>query len=82
MTSNPAIFEKAIAGSHDYDADIRALALQGQDTAAIYEALSQRDVQSAADAFRPLYDRTDGKERSATCTCGNSLPTIPAAVSA
>ena len=62
MTSNPAIFEKAIAGSQDYDADIRALALAGKSVAAIYETLSQGDVQRAADAFRPLYDRTDGKD--------------------
>jgi transaldolase len=62
MTSNPSIFEKAIAGSHEYDADIRAMALEGKGVKAIYEALSQRDVQSAADEFRPLYDRTDGED--------------------
>jgi transaldolase len=62
MTSNPSIFEKAIADSHDYDEDIRAMALHGKGATAIYEALSQRDVQSAADAFRPLYDATDGKD--------------------
>lgn len=62
MTSNPAIFEKAIAGSHDYDEDIRAMALEGKDAQVIYDALSQRDVQSAADEFRPLYDRTDGAD--------------------
>jgi transaldolase len=62
MTSNPSIFEKAIAESHDYDEDIRAMALTGRDAEAIYETLSQRDVQNAADEFRPLYDRTDGKD--------------------
>jgi len=62
MTSNPAIFEKAIAGSQDYDEDIRAMALEGKDAQAIYETLSQRDVQSATDEFRPLYERTDGKD--------------------
>ena len=62
MTSNPAIFEKAIAGSQDYDEDIRAMALEGKDAKAIYEALSQRDVQSAADEFRPVYERTDGND--------------------
>jgi len=62
MTSNPAIFEKAIAESHDYDEDIRAQALQGKDVKTIYESLSRRDVQSAADEFRPLYDRTDGAD--------------------
>ena len=62
MTSNPAIFEKAIAASHDYDEAIRALALKGNGAKDIYEALSQRDVQSAADEFRDLYDRTDAMD--------------------
>ena len=62
MTSNPAIFEKAITGSHDYDEDIRTMALEGKDCLAIYEALSQRDVQDAADEFRPVYDETDGQD--------------------
>ena len=62
MTSNPAIFEKAIADSHEYDADVQVLALEGKDAPAIYETLSQRDVQAAADEFRPLYDRTDGQD--------------------
>jgi transaldolase len=62
MTSNPAIFEKAIAESHDYDPEIRELALKGEGTEAIYGSLTQRDVRSAADEFRPLYDRTDGRD--------------------
>jgi transaldolase len=62
MTSNPSIFEKAIADSHDYDGDIRAMAMEGHGADAIYETLSQRDVESAADQFRPLYDRTDGQD--------------------
>jgi transaldolase len=62
MTSNPSIFEKAIVDSHDYDEDIRAMALKGKGAEAIYEALSQGDVESAADQFRPLYDRTDGQD--------------------
>jgi transaldolase len=62
MTSNPSIFEKAIADSHDYDKDIRAIAFSGKGAETIYETLSQQDVQKAADEFRPLYDRTDGKD--------------------
>ena len=62
MTSNPSIFEKAIVNSDDYDEDIRAMARQGKDIETIYETLSQGDVRSAADAFRPLYDRMDGKD--------------------
>ncbi len=62
MTSNPAIFEKAIGESHDYDEDIRSMALAGKGAREVYEAITRRDVQSAADVFRPLYDRTDGKD--------------------
>ncbi len=62
MTSNPSLFEKAIADSHDYDEDIRAMALEGKGVQAIYEGLSVRDVQMAADQFRPLYNQIDGKD--------------------
>ena len=62
MTSNPAIFEKAIAGSPDYDEEIRVMARAGKGTETIYETLSQKDVQSAADEFRPLFDRMDGQD--------------------
>ena len=62
MTSNPSIFEKAILDSHDYDADIRSMTLYGRSSKEIYEALSQRDVQDAADEFRPLYESTDGRD--------------------
>ena len=62
MTSNPSIFEKAIADSHEYDNDIRSMVLEGKSVKTIYETLSQRDVQSAADEFRPLYDKTEGTD--------------------
>ena len=62
MTSNPAIFEKAIVDSHDYDAEINSMALEGKDAPAIYDAISRRDVQMAADEFRTVYDATDGKD--------------------
>ena len=62
MTSNPAIFEKAIAHSPSYDEDIHALAGQGKTSLEIYETLSQEDVRGAADVFRPLYDQSDGRD--------------------
>ena len=62
MTSNPSIFEKAIGESHDYDEDIRAMALEKKGVTEIYEALSLGDVQSAADNFQAEYDKTDGKD--------------------
>lgn len=60
ITSNPAIFEKAIVESHDYDQEIEQMA--GKPPKEIYEVLSQADVRSAADAFRAVYDRTDGRD--------------------
>lgn len=62
ITSNPAIFEKSITGSHYYDDDIRTMALEGKDVKAIYEGLSQQDVQRAADEFRPVYNSSDGAD--------------------
>lgn len=62
MTSNPSIFEKAIADSSNYDKDIYSMALDGKGSKEIYEALSQSDVQAAADEFRPLYENTNGSD--------------------
>jgi transaldolase len=61
VTSNPSIFDTAIAGSHDYDDDIRAMALEGKSVGEIYRFLTVRDVQQAADLFKPLYDGSEGK---------------------
>lgn len=60
MTSNPAIFEKAIAESTIYDSEIQRMALQKKEINAIYETISQQDVQNAADVFRPLYEKING----------------------
>jgi len=62
MTSNPSIFEKAIVGSQNYEHDIRAMTFEGQSPKMIYETLSQRDVQGAADAFRSVYDATGARD--------------------
>lgn len=62
VTSNPAIFEKAINGSPDYDGEIRNLGKQGKDAVGIYEALAIEDVGRAADFFRSLYDSTKGAD--------------------
>ncbi|MGD8791101.1 MAG: bifunctional transaldolase/phosoglucose isomerase, partial [Anaerolineae bacterium] len=62
MTSNPSIFEKAIAGSHDYDEAIAVLALEDKGVDEIYQALTVEDVQRAADTFRPVYDRGEGRD--------------------
>src|ERR1041384_5185392 len=62
LTSNPSIFEKAIAGSHDYDNDIRAMSLEGKSVEEMYEALTLEGIQRAADLFRPIYDRLEGRD--------------------
>lgn len=61
VTSNPAIFEKAIAGSNDYDGAIRALAAQGMDAAQVYEELVVEDIRAAADVFRAQFDGSGGR---------------------
>ncbi len=58
MTSNPTIFEKAIAGSNDYDQQIDELVRQRKEIDEIYEEISIADIRQAADALRPIYDRT------------------------
>ena len=60
MTSNPTIFDKAVAGSRLYDADIRRLADRGASAGEIFEALAVADVRAACDAFLPLYERSGG----------------------
>ena len=60
VTSNPAIFEKAILGADLYDDQIRELALQGADNRELYQAIAIQDVQSACDILRPVWDETDG----------------------
>jgi transaldolase/glucose-6-phosphate isomerase len=62
VTSNPSIFEKAIAGSHDYDEAIRILALQGRSEAEIYQSLTVEDVRTAADRLRTVFDNTGGRD--------------------
>jgi transaldolase / glucose-6-phosphate isomerase len=63
VTSNPAIFEKAIVGSHDYDQAIKALIAQGAGSATeIYENLGITDIQWAADVLHPVYQRTAGRD--------------------
>ena len=60
VTSNPAIFEKAILGSADYDDELRELAQEGLGPREIYERFAISDVQTAADVLRPVYDELDG----------------------
>ncbi len=62
VTSNPAIFEKAILGSSDYDEDVAAGAREGLEAEAIYERLAIHDVQLACDVLRTVYDSSGGAD--------------------
>ncbi|MCB0192793.1 MAG: transaldolase [Anaerolineae bacterium] len=62
LTSNPAIFNNAIAKSDDYDADLLPLAEAGKTSLEIFEALAVDDIRAAADLLRPLYDATNGDD--------------------
>jgi transaldolase/glucose-6-phosphate isomerase len=63
MTSNPAIFEKAIGDSSLYDDMLKSLASRADlDTTARYEQIAIRDIQSAADALRPVYDESNFRD--------------------
>ncbi len=62
MTSNPAIFEKAILGSPDYDEQIEELARGGALARAIYQEIAIQDVQEAADVLRSVFDDLDGDD--------------------
>lgn len=62
MTSNPSIFDKSIAESQDYSQDIKKMMLADKNVSQIYEALTQKDIQDAADEFRHLYDQTKGQD--------------------
>jgi len=62
VTSNPAIFEKAILGSEDYDAQLERLATQGADARAIYGAISLQDVQDACDVLAPVHAASGGAD--------------------
>lgn len=60
MTSNPTIFDKAISSGSDYDDKILELSRAGKSTFEIYDELTIRDVQDAADIFLPVYKESRG----------------------
>jgi transaldolase len=62
VTSNPSIFNNAVSKSADYDAHIKEMASKGKSVFEIYDELTVRDIQDAADMFRPVWDRTHGMD--------------------
>lgn len=62
MTSNPTIFQKAIASGNDYDGDLRRIAASTKTDLEVYETLAIADIQAAADQLRPVYNETHGRD--------------------
>jgi transaldolase/glucose-6-phosphate isomerase len=64
VTSNPAIFQKAISGSQAYDAQIEEIVAQNPTIAikTLYETLAIEDIQMATDVMQPVYERTNGRD--------------------
>jgi transaldolase/glucose-6-phosphate isomerase len=62
VTSNPAIFEKAISKSNDYRPAIEALARNGATPVELFESLAVEDIRLACDVLRKVYDQTDGRD--------------------
>jgi len=62
VTSNPSIFQKAIAGSDAYDKDIHDQLGAGKSAAEIFQTVAVKDIQDACDLFRPIYDESNGAD--------------------
>jgi transaldolase/glucose-6-phosphate isomerase len=62
ITSNPNIFNKAIADSSDYDEQIKALVYENKNPQQIYDALTIKDVQDACDILKPVYEESGGSD--------------------
>jgi len=73
VTSNPAIFEKAIDGSELYADQMRDLAEAGKSPMEIYEALAIQDIQQAADVLSGVYERTGGRDGFVSLECNPLL---------
>jgi transaldolase len=79
MTSNPAIFEKAVAGSSAYDDDIRRLGREGRSPGEIFEALAVADVRAACDEFAELHRRSNGLDGQVSLEVSPELANDPEA---
>src|SRR5262245_45842008 len=73
MTSNPTIFQKAIAETQLYDDDIRRLGAASREATAIFEGLAVADIRSAADVFRPVYESSGGGDGFVSIEVGPHL---------
>ncbi|MFL6275894.1 MAG: transaldolase [Blastocatellia bacterium] len=73
VTSNPAIFEKAISGSDLYEDQLRELVAEDAGPIDIYEALAIRDIQSAADELLRVYEKTNALDGYVSLECSPLL---------
>ena len=62
VTSNPSIFEKAIAESQDYDEAIQKLTLEGKEAGEVFQSIAVEDIQMVADLLRSTFDSQAGKD--------------------
>lgn len=62
VTSNPAIFNKAMTRGNDYDDQLRALAEEGRTAGEIFETMAVDDIQGACDVLRPVFDAANGTD--------------------
>lgn len=60
VTSNPTIFDQAVSGSSDYDNKIREFKNKGLSAFEVYDELTVKDIQDAADLFQPVFKKTKG----------------------
>jgi transaldolase / glucose-6-phosphate isomerase len=74
ITSNPSIFEKAIGESDEYADALKRFQAQGDHSVSdIYEHLAIGDIRAAADALRPVYDQTQGRDGYISLECSPYL---------
>jgi transaldolase len=62
VTSNPSIFQKAIASGHAYDEDIKRLLGDNLAVEEVFQSLAVKDIQDACDLFRPIYDESNAQD--------------------
>ncbi len=62
VTSNPSIFEKAIASGHDYDDQVTELVKAGKSAEEIFTAVAIEDIRDTADLFKPVFDQSNGAD--------------------
>ena len=77
VTSNPTIFEKAIANTNTYDSAIEELGKRGMDARQIFEQVAIEDIRAACDVLRPVFDATKGQDGYVSYEVSPSSRSIP-----